>query len=156
SVPPSPEAGDESPPDGSAGTPPRQRKLKRSTRIALIVIFVLAIVTAGGFGASYWLNTRNYVSTDNAQIDGDKISINAPTSGSLVNGTANGGVAVRRDQIVGRIEIMNGFVRPRTPIRAPDDATVAIDNGVNGTYVTPGAQLAVAYDLNRIYVTARV
>lgn len=156
SVPPSPEAGDESPPGNAAGTPPRQRKLKRSTRTALIIILVFAVVTAGGFGVSYWFNARNYVSTDNAQIDGDKISINAPTGGILVNWTANRGVAVRRDQIVGRIAIMSGFVQPRTPIRAPGNATVAVDNGVNGTYVTTGVQLAVAYDLNRIYVTARV
>lgn len=156
SVPPPPGADGESPPDGPAETPPRQPKLKRSTRTALIIILVFAVVTAGGFGVSYWFNTRNYVSTDNAQVDGDKISINAPTGGLLVHWTANRGAAVHRDQIIGRIEMMNGFVQPQTPIRAPDNGTVAVDNGVNGTYVTPGTQLAVAYDLNRIYVTARI
>jgi multidrug resistance efflux pump len=156
SVPPPHGAGDESSPDSSTGAPPRQPKLKRSTRIALIIIFVFAVVTAGGFGVSYWLNARNYVSTDNAQIDGDKIPINAPTGGILVQWAANRGVAVHRNQIVGRIEIMTGFIQPLTPIRAPDNGTVAVDSGVNGTYVTTGAQLAVAYDLNRIYVTARV
>lgn len=156
SVPPSPPTDGESPPDSSAEAPPGQRRLKRSTRIALIIILVFAVVTAAGFGASYFLNARKYVSTDNAQIDGDKIPINAPTGGILVHWTANRGVAVRRDQIVGRIAIMNGFVQPQTPIRAPDNGTVAVDNGIDGTYVTTGTQLAVAYDLNRIYVTARV
>jgi multidrug resistance efflux pump len=42
------------------------------------------------------------------------------------------------------------------PIRAPGDGTVAVDNGVVGTYVTTGSQLAVAYNLDQIYVTARV
>jgi multidrug resistance efflux pump len=156
SVTPPPAADGESPPDSSAGTPPEQRRLKRSTRIALIIILVFAVVTAAGFGASYFLNARKYVSTDNAQIDGDKIPINAPTGGILAHWTANRGVAVHRDQIVGRIEIMGGFAQPLTPIRAPDNGTVAIDNGIDGTYVTIGTQLAVAYDLNRIYVTARV
>jgi multidrug resistance efflux pump len=41
-------------------------------------------------------------------------------------------------------------------IRAPTDGTVAVDNGVIGTYVTIGTQLAVAYNLDKIYVTARV
>jgi multidrug resistance efflux pump len=156
SVSPSPAAADESPPDSATGTAPGRRKLKRSTHIALIIILVFAVVTAGGFGASYLLNARNYVSTDNAQIDGDKISINAPTTGALVNWTANRGVAVHRDQVVGRIVVLGGFVQPQMPIRAPGDGTIAVDNGINGTYVTSGTQLAVAYDLNRIYVTARV
>jgi multidrug resistance efflux pump len=146
----------EPPPDSSGGPPSGPRRLTRSTRSALIIILVFAVVTGAGFGASYFLNARKYVSTDNAQIDGDKIPINAPTGGILVHWTANRGAAVRRDQIVGRIEIMNGFVQPLTPIRAPDNGTVAVDNGINGTYVTTGTQLAVAYDLNRIYVTARV
>lgn len=42
------------------------------------------------------------------------------------------------------------------PIKAPGDGTVAVDNGVIGTYVTTGTQLAVAYNLDKIYVTARV
>lgn len=156
SIPAPPAAEGEPLPDSPAGTPPAQRKLKRSTRIALVIILVFAVVTAGGFGLSYWFNARNYVSTDNAQIDGDKIPINAPTGGILVNWTANRGAAVHRDQIVGRIEVMGGFVQPLTPIRAPDNGTVAVDSGVNGTYVDRGTQLAVAYDLNRIYVTARI
>jgi multidrug resistance efflux pump len=41
-------------------------------------------------------------------------------------------------------------------IRAPTDGTVAVDNGVVGTYVTTGTQLAIAYNLDKIYVTARV
>jgi multidrug resistance efflux pump len=31
-----------------------------------------------------------------------------------------------------------------------------VDNGVDGSYVTAGTQLAVAYDFSTIYVTARV
>ena len=41
-------------------------------------------------------------------------------------------------------------------IRAPADGVVAVDNGVEGAYVTAGTQLAVAYDGSQIYVTARV
>jgi len=41
-------------------------------------------------------------------------------------------------------------------IRAPADGTVAVDNGVPGVFVTVGTQLAVAYDFDKIFVTARV
>lgn len=142
--------------DDTAAAPPQQRKLKRSTRIALIVILILALVAAGGFTASYFLNARNYVSTDNAQIDGDKIMVNAPASGTLVDWSASQGAVLAKDQVVGRIRIMNGFTQPLMNIRAPADGTVAVDSGVPGTFVTSGTQLAVAYNLDKIFVTARV
>ncbi|MGH3692670.1 MAG: efflux RND transporter periplasmic adaptor subunit [Pseudonocardiaceae bacterium] len=41
-------------------------------------------------------------------------------------------------------------------IQAPTEGTVALDNGVEGAFVTAGTQLAVAYDLSEIFVTARV
>ncbi len=142
--------------DGTSTTTPGRRKLKRSTRIALIVILILALIAAGGFATSYILNTRNYVSTDNAQIDGDKISVNAPASGTLVDWSATQGAALHKDQVVGRVKIPGGFVQPLMSIKAPGDGTVAVDNGVPGTFVTTGTPLAVAYNLDKIYVTARV
>jgi multidrug resistance efflux pump len=144
------------PTNGAAPSPPARRGLKRSTRVALIVIAIVALLAGGGFGASYLINAGNYVSTDNAQIDGDKIAINAPATGTLLDWTATQGADVHQGQIVGRIEIQDGFASPQMPIRAPGDGTVAVDNGVIGTYVTTGTQLAVAYDLDKIYVTARV
>jgi multidrug resistance efflux pump len=143
------------PTDGTTTAPPR-RPLKRSTRIALIVILIIALLAGAGFTTSYLLNARNYVSTDNAQIDGQQILINAPTAGTLLDWRIFQGAPIHQNQIVGRIKIQEGFTQPLMAIRAPADGTVAIDNGVPGTYVTSGTQLAIAYDLNNIYVTARV
>ncbi|HET9117740.1 MAG TPA: efflux RND transporter periplasmic adaptor subunit [Pseudonocardiaceae bacterium] len=142
--------------DGLVSPPSGGRRLKRSTRIALIVILVLALIAAAGFATSYFLNARNYVTTDNAQIDGDKIAINAPASGTLLDWSATQGAALSKDQIVGRIEMDGGFNKPQKTIKAPGVGTVAVDNGIVGTYVTAGTQLAVAYDLDKIFVTARV
>lgn len=146
------------PTNGAGPTPPAppRRGLKRSTRIALIVIAIVALLAGSAFGVSYFLTARNYVSTDNAQIDGDKISVNAPAAGTLLDWTATQGADVHKGQSVGRIEIQGGFAAPQMPIKAPGDGTVAVDNGVIGTYVTTGTQLAVAYNLNNIYVMARV
>jgi multidrug resistance efflux pump len=143
--------------DGAAAAPARgQRKLKRPTRIALIIILILVLIAAGCFAASYFLSARKYVSTDNAQVDGDKIQINAPTSGTLVDWRITQGESVHENEIVGRVKIPDGFAQPLMSIRAPGDGTVAVDDGVPGTFVTTGTPLAVAYNLNKIYVTARV
>ncbi|MCW2716247.1 MAG: hypothetical protein QOG20_2140 [Pseudonocardiales bacterium] len=144
-------------PVGEPPSPPAgKRKMKRSTRIALIVILIVALVVAGLFAVSYFVDSQNYVSTDNAQIDGDKISVNAPTSGTLIDWTATQGTQLQQDEVIGRIRIEGGFVQPEMPIRAPADATVVVDNGLEGSYVNAGTQLAVAYDFSKIYVTARV
>ncbi|MGH3898920.1 MAG: HlyD family efflux transporter periplasmic adaptor subunit [Pseudonocardiaceae bacterium] len=116
----------------------------------------MALVAAGGFATSYFLNARNFVSTDNAQIDGEKILVNAPTTGTLVDWRATEGAVLNEDQVVGRIKIQGGFVQPLMSIRAPADGTVAVDSGVPGAFVTVGTQLAVAYDFEKLYVTARV
>jgi multidrug resistance efflux pump len=136
--------------------PPGRRGMKRSTRISLLVILIVAVLIAAAIGASYFINARNFVTTDNAQVDGDKISINAPSSGTLIDWRATQGTEVKENQVVGRIKIQGGFVQPQQSIRAPADATVVVDNGVEGAFVAAGTQLAVAYDFSHIFVTARV
>ncbi len=159
----SPSGGTATDPSGpaSAGAaapekPAGKRGLKRSTRVALLIILVLALIAAGVFAASYFLDARNYVTTDNAQIDGDKLAVNAPASGTLIDWRATQGAELTEDQVVGRIKVNGGFVQPQQSIRAPADGTVAVDNGVEGAFVTAGTQLAIAYDFSKVYVTARV
>lgn len=143
--------------DGEATPPPAgKRKMKRSTRISLLIILVVALGIGGAITATYIIDTRNYVTTDNAQVDGDKIAVNAPTSGTLIDWRATQGTQLQKDQVVGRIRIQGGFVQPQMAIRAPTNATVVVDNGVEGAFVNAGTELAVAYDFAKIYVTARV
>jgi len=145
----------EDPPAEEAGESGR-RPMKRSTRIALAVIIALALIAAVAFTASYFLDARQYVTTDNAQIDGTQIPIVAPTSGTLVGWTGTQGAVLRADQVVGRVEIDGGYVRPQRSIRAPAAGTVAQDDTTEGAYVTAGTQLAIAYDPADVHVTARV
>ena len=54
------------------------------------------------------------------------------------------------------LQMPGAYVQPQMPVRAPAAGTVAVDNGVPGTFVTAGTQLAVAYDAQGVFVTARV
>lgn len=141
--------------DQSAEATPK-RSLKPSTRRALIVIGAVALLMTIGLVYVYVIEGSKYVSTENAQIDGEQISVNAPNSGTLTDWTATQGTELRKDRLVGRIKIQGGFVQPQQPIRAPGDGTVVIDDGVEGAFVTAGTPLAIAYDLSKVYVTARV
>ena len=133
-----------------------KRPMKRSTRTALMAIGIASLVAILVLAWVYLIEARKYVSTDNAQIDGDKIAVNAPASGRLVDWTATQGSQLKKDEVVGRIRMEGGFVQPQQAIRAPGDGTVAVDHGVEGAFVPAGTELAVAYDLSRIYITARV
>lgn len=151
---PSVESGPEESADES--TPAKRRPMKRATRIRLLVIVALVLIAAVIFGGRYLLNTRNYVTTDNAQVDGNQISINAPATGTLVDWRGEQGTQLRQDAPVGRIQIQGGYVQPQMVIRAPAAGVVAVDNGVEGTFVTAGTPLAIAYDSAGVFVTARV
>jgi multidrug resistance efflux pump len=133
-----------------------QKKMSRKGRVRLFVILGLAVLVGLAFLARYLIDTSNYVTTDNAQVDGNQISINAPASGTLLGWRGQVGATLRENAAVGRIEMQGGYVQPQMVIRAPADGTVAVDNGVPGTFVTAGTQLAVAYDEQGVFVTARV
>lgn len=109
-----------------------------------------------GFGGTYLLYSRHYVSTDNAQVDGDRTDINAPTSGTLTDWTLAQGTAVRPHQILGRIREVGGGMQAEQIIKSEGSGTVAVHNVVEGQYVTDGETLATAYDFSTLYVTARV
>jgi multidrug resistance efflux pump len=144
------------PPTSGSSASVRRRPLKRGTKIRLLVIGALAVLAAAVFAVYYIINTSNYITTDNAQIDGNQISINAPATGTLIDWRGQQGTSLHRNGPVGRIEINNGYTQPQMVIRSPADGVVAVDNGVEGSFVTAGTQLAIAYDSSGVFVTARV
>ncbi|HEX4359434.1 MAG TPA: efflux RND transporter periplasmic adaptor subunit [Pseudonocardia sp.] len=134
---------------------PAKKRWKRSTKIGLAIVAVVSLLETAAFAGTFFLYSDHYVSTDNAQVDGDKVDINAPQAGVLTRWTIQQGSTVTPNEVVGRIAVgdSNG---PQYPIKAPGHGTVAVNNAVNGQYVTAGTELATAYDFNNIYVTARV
>jgi len=133
-----------------SGTP------RSAARRALIVVPLVGVAVGGVWTVQHLLGERAYVTTDEARIDGDAIVLRAPATGTLVDWNAGQGNVVHKDEPVGRIEIRGGFGRPTQIIRAPADGTVVVDSGFEGNLVTAGAELAVAYDLSAVRVTAPI
>jgi multidrug resistance efflux pump len=142
--------------DATPDQAPKKTQLKRPTRRALSVLAVLAVLAAVGFGGAYLIHSRNYVSTDNAQVDGDKVDITAPATGTLVNWHGEQGTQVSANEFIGRIKQGTSGAQPQMPIKSPGNGTIAVKNAVEGQWVTAGTDLATAYDFEKIYVTARV
>ncbi|HWN33369.1 MAG TPA: HlyD family efflux transporter periplasmic adaptor subunit [Pseudonocardia sp.] len=134
--------------------PPAKQKMKRSRRLTLIVLAIVVLLGAAGGGGAYLINASHYVSTDNAQVDGDKVDINAPATGTLTDWNGDQGTSVSTDQVIGRVQIQG--TGPQETIKSPGNGTIAVNDVVNGQWVTAGTELATAYDFNKIYITARV
>lgn len=121
-----------------------------------IVIALVTVLLVGGLWSAWFIRAQRFVTTDNAQVDGDKIVINAPDSGRLVRWEVDEGSSIRRDQVLGEIQMPGAFVGAQRKIRAPERGNVAWDGAVSGSYVQAGDRLAVAYAPDRVFVTARV
>lgn len=135
---------------------PDKRPIPRVSRNLFILVAVLAILETVAIGGNYYLNTRHYVSTDNAQVDGDQIKINAPSTGLVTRWDLTEGQTIERNQVVGRVRAVGGGAQVEHPVRAPGDGMIAVNDVTEGSYVTEGTELATAYDPSSVYVTARV
>ena len=131
-------------------------RTRRITRFLFTLVIVLSVLEAAAFGGNYLLNTRYYVSTDNAQVDGDKVDIAAPATGLVTGWTATQGSTVTRDEILGRVTIQGSKAQAQNTVKSPGTGTVAVSNVVNGEWVNAGDEMATAYNFSSIYVTARV
>jgi multidrug resistance efflux pump len=136
--------------------PITKKRLKKSAKAALIVIAVVSLLEILAFSGTYFLYSRKYVTTDNAQVDGDQIHIISPTAGTVTDWSISEGSTVRKNQIVGRIQSVGSGAQSKRTVQSPGTGTIAITTEVEGQYVTAGTTLATAYDPNAIYITARV
>jgi len=133
-----------------------RRRVPPISRALFTAVTVLGVLESATLSGTYLLYSRHYVSTDNAKVDGDKIVINAPVTGAVRDWAIDEGSNIRARQVIGRIQSVGGIERPQRTVLAPGNGTVAVNDVVNGAFVTAGTELATAYDLSHIYVTARV
>ena len=133
------------------------RPWTRSTKISLTAWVVVVLLQVAAVGATYVLYSGPYVTTSNAQVDGDRVQINAPADGVLIKWDISQGTVVRPGQAVGRIKLNGtGFSGPQQIIRSPGRGQVAMEMVEEGQWVSAGTTLALAFEFSDIYVTAPV
>jgi multidrug resistance efflux pump len=157
--PPAPKAAPPPPPPPPVEVaPPGGGRMSGRTRLLAIgAIALLAVLIGVAFLYSYLTTARQFVSTDNANIDGDAIVITAPANGTLLTWRGQLGSSFRAGDVVGVLRLGNGSgVNPLLSIRAPQDGVVAAEHALPNDQVAAGSTLATAYDLTQVFVTARV
>jgi multidrug resistance efflux pump len=144
----------------SAGTliaaPAFSPRTRRVSKILMIVLAVVVLAEATAFLGTYFLYSRYHVVTDNAIVDGDAINVNAPATGTIRRWIGTEGLAMRQGQYLGRVVPTGGGPRPQFVVKSPANATVGINDVVDGVNVAAGQTLAIAYDLRNVWITARV
>lgn len=132
----------------------------RIGRLILLNIIILIILVGGGFAAySYYNNTVNYLSTDNAQIAGQQVTISAPASGKLTDWDAKVGDRFAKDEQIGTIFSAGagaGTAPSEIRITLPSASTVVQTSTVKDSFVAAGMPLAQAFDLEHLWVTANI
>lgn len=128
------------------------------TRLLIINIVVIIVLIGGGaVGYYYYDQATNYVKTDNASVGGQAVSVASPAAGKLISWQGQQGKTLAKDQTIGEVESLGTNGKPaQTAIKMPEGATIALNNGVQNTFVAAGAQLAQAYDLQTLYITANI
>jgi membrane fusion protein, multidrug efflux system len=89
----------------TAETPKRKRRLKvekgRWLRTVLMLIVPALLVIGGGY---YWLTSGGSVSTDDAQIKQDIVSVSPQVNGQVVQVLVRNGMHVKRGDVLFRID----------------------------------------------------
>ncbi|WP_276353344.1 efflux RND transporter periplasmic adaptor subunit [Cohnella caldifontis] len=126
--------------------------MKSSNLVLINVLVILLIVAGGGAAVYYYMQSVNYISTDNARVDGQAVSIAAPADGVLSDWTGAVGQTFTPGQRVGAVRTPAGT----TNITASVKGTVVQQSAVVGSIVGAGTPLARTYDLDSLWVTANI
>jgi multidrug resistance efflux pump len=115
-------------------------------------------VSLACIGGYYWYNNRYYVSTEDATVTGDLVKISPQTSGRLLEFNMEEGDTLIKDQIIGRLEVINlsdaGI--DQSVIRAPVDGIIIKKQCTVGEIESAGQTLAMMIDPKKLYVSANI
>jgi multidrug resistance efflux pump len=127
-------------------------------RLLLLNIIILLVLVGGGFGGyAYYNRAVNYLTTDNAQIAGQQVTIASPANGKLTDWKGNVGDKFSKDATVGTITTTDLNGKPvNMDVTLPTDGTIVQNNAVPDSFVSAGTPLAQVYDLNKLWVTANI
>jgi multidrug resistance efflux pump len=127
--------------------------MKSSSLLLINVLMILLIVAGGGAAAFYYMKSAaTYISTDNARVDGQSVTVAAPVAGQLSYWSGKVGQSYDSGQQIGTVRSDAG----PTEIILPASGTIVQQNAVERSFVGPGTPLARLYDLNNLWVMANV
>jgi multidrug resistance efflux pump len=135
-------------------TAPRTRAQfkPRTLLISLVVLIVLAVLAR--FGYTYYVDSTLYVTTDDALVDSNLVSVAPIGSGTLAIWRIKPGDTVRAGQVLGQVKPASGSAYIN--ITAPIDGTILRVDGREGQVVAQAQSLAYVANLDAMHITAYI
>lgn len=126
---------------------------------AVVINVIVLIILIGGASVGFYFYNQavNYVTTDDAKITGQEITIVATANGKLSDWSAEVGQTYDKNGVLGHIT-MSGSKKGvmKRPIKMPQQATIVRENGVENSFVAAGTPLAKAFNLDELWVSAKI
>lgn len=110
---------------------------------------VAAIAISLSIAVMYAISSANTFSTDNAKVTAKMYTVNATSSGKLLEWNVATGDMVSQGEMLGRQEVLPG-------IFSPADGTVIKSDYSAGQSVTPQTALAVIADTDNMYIGVNI
>lgn len=131
--------------------------MAKKRAMGIIIILIIAVIVVGGGGGWYLYEQSNYVSSDNASVQGSDlkgsiIPLSSPGDGVLKSWQIKTGMSVNQGAVLGQVE---GLV-DTLDLRAPITGTIVENDGVNGQVVVPGQQIGYIVNLSDLQVVANI
>jgi multidrug resistance efflux pump len=141
-------------PQPASSTAPHSRRRIRARPLVIGVVVLIVLAAAARFGYSYYLDSTLYVSTDDALVDSNMVSVAPLASGTLVRWRVKPGDKVRMGQVLGQVKPATGSIY--MGVTAPIDGTILRVDAKEGQVVAQAQALAYVANLNAMRITAYI
>ena len=143
-----------------------------SRRNVIIIVIAIAVLAVGAIVGWYAYEGARYVSTDDARVAADVVSVSPEIVGKLLEWRVKEGDMVAKDDVLGRQDLgaaltsaalnpqlmgsVAGVMAEKAVLKAPIAGQVILSTGVVGELAAPGMSLAMIADTDNLYFSANI
>lgn len=132
--------------------------MKEKRKLLIIGILMAIVMALAGIAFYYWYENTYYVSTDDARVSADLVSVTPQISGKLLELNVEEGDVVTKNQILARQEMNNlpDSSVEQSLVRSPISGIVIKKQGTIGELWSPSQTLVTLIDPNKLYISADI
>jgi multidrug resistance efflux pump len=143
----------------------------------IIIIAIIVVALIGGGGIAYYYNYQNshFISTDDAQVTADMVTVTPQISGGIKDWSATVGETVTKGQVLGSQETdtmlgsmasqlttpqaqqaEEALLASKANIKSPIDGKIIQSSAVVGQMASTSTSVVVVADIADAYITANI
>lgn len=147
--------------------------LLKDRRVAVVsLVLFLSLLGTGAIAGYYYYEGVNYVTTEDARVTADTVTVTPEIAGRLVEWNVRESDRVKAGQLLGRQDLESvltssttgpqalgaaaAVMAAKAEIRAPISGEVIQSKAVVGALVSAGTPLAVVADTDHAYISANI